>query len=134
VAQQYGNGNNNIWFGWVTPPEDPDPSLGFINSYNSKNPNFAQFDVSMPGMDELTDKMAVEFDTKKRIELCQEANRIALRANGGGRLPLYLQIVNTLYWNYFVNSGETTHFVTSHNWSRDLSFNTSDPTWQGRKA
>ncbi|OAI40140.1 hypothetical protein AYO38_06425 [bacterium SCGC AG-212-C10] len=133
VGQKYGNGTNNIWFGWVNPPADPEPSVGFINGYNSTKPNYKQYEVKMPNMDEITNKLAVEFDVKKRIDLCQQAGKELLTYSGGGALPLYLQLTNTLYWNYF-KTGESNQFVNAQNYARDLWFDQKDPTFAGRPS
>ncbi|OAI39546.1 hypothetical protein AYO38_01520 [bacterium SCGC AG-212-C10] len=133
VAQKYGNGTNNTWFGWVNPPADPDPSVGMINSFNSKNPGYKQWEVKMANMDAITDKLALEFDSKKRIDLCREAGRELLNNSGGGIMSLYLQLTNTLYWNY-MHIGEATQFVTAQNWARDMWFDQKDPTWSGRPS
>jgi len=133
VGQQYGNGKNNIWFGWGNPPSDPDPSIDYINAFHSKSSQFQQWAVPMDKMDSLTDQLSTEFDLQKRIDLNHEAGRELLRHNGGGITPLVEGISLTLLWNYY-KIGEVTFQVNYQNWGRDYWFDQKDPSWQGRPA
>jgi ABC-type transport system substrate-binding protein len=131
VGQQYGNGANNIWFGWINPPSDPDPSIDYILGMNSKSTQFAQWAVKMEKMDSITDKLAAEFDVNKRIDLCHEAARETLRYTGGGIPALLEGISKVLWWNY-IKLGEPTHQNNQHNAGRNAWFDQTDPTWAGR--
>jgi peptide/nickel transport system substrate-binding protein len=133
VGQQYGNGNNNVWFGWGNPPSDPDPSIDYINAFHSKSSQYQQWAVKMDKMDSLTDQLSGEFDVKKRIELNLEAGRELLRYNGGGITPLVEGISLTLLWNYY-KIGEVTFQITYQNWGRDYWIDQKDPSFQGRPA
>jgi peptide/nickel transport system substrate-binding protein len=133
VQQQYGNGANNIWWGWVNPPADPDMSLSYISTFKDDSNSYKQFEVPMPKLQELIRSLETEFDQDSRVEMCQEAEREVLANWGGGLFPLYLSISNILYWNYF-HVGEVTNFVTTQNNYRDLWFDQKDPTWSGRPA
>ena len=134
VGQKYGgSGGNNVWFGWGNPPSDPDPSLDYINAFDSKSLNYKQWEVKMDKMDGITAALSAEFDVAKRIVLNHEAARETLRHSGGGITGLFEGISNILYWNY-CKIGEVTHQVTTHNVGRDLWFDQKDPTWAGRKA
>ncbi|MFN0145270.1 MAG: ABC transporter substrate-binding protein [Dehalococcoidia bacterium] len=133
VGQQYGNGNNNVWFGWGNPPGDPDPSIDYINAFKSTSSQYKQWNVALPKMDGIAEKLENEFDVKNRITLNHDGARELLAHNGGGILPSVEGISNTMYWNYF-RLGEITFQVTSQNVARDLWFDQKDPTWQGRPA
>jgi peptide/nickel transport system substrate-binding protein len=133
VGQQYGNGSNNTWFGWGNPPSDPDPSIDYINAFNSKSSQWAQWSVKMDKIDTLTDQLSTEFDVNKRIEMNLEAGRELLRNNGGGITPLVEGIAQYLLWNYY-KIGEITFQVTYQNWARDYWLDQKDPSWAGRPA
>ncbi len=133
VAQEYGNGNPNVWFGWVNPPADPDMSLSYIATFKDTSDSYRQFEVEMPRLQELIRDLEVEFDGERRVELCREAETEVLNHWGGGLTPLYLQIANILYHNYY-HAGEVTNFVTTHNVWRDNWLDQNDPTWQTRPA
>ena len=133
VGQQYGNGNNNVWFGWGNPPSDPDPSIDFINAFRSDSSQYKQWNVALPNMDAITDKISTEFDVQKRIQLNLDAGKELLAHNGGGIMPSVEGISLTLYWNYF-KLGEITFQNTTQNAARDLWFDQKDPSWAGRPA
>jgi peptide/nickel transport system substrate-binding protein len=133
VAQQYGNGTNNIWWGWVNPPADPDMSVSYISTFKDDSNSYKQFEVAIPALQTLIREMETEFDLEARVGLCQEAEKEVLNNWGAGLFPLYLSIANILYHNYF-QVGETTHQVTVQNYWRDLWFKQDDPSWEGRPA
>jgi len=133
VKQEYGNGKNNIWFGWITEITDPEPSLLNYLQYNSKQPQFQQFGVKIDKVDQLTDALMQEFDIAKRQEMNKEIVRELIKNYGAG-IPYTLVGVNRIMrWNYF-KTGEIVPFVTSHQAVTESWFDQKDPTWQGRPA
>jgi len=133
VKQQYGNGSNNIWYGWITDITDPEPTQLNYLQYNSTQPQFAQFGVKIDKVDQLTASLVAEFDLSKRQEGNKEVNRELLKAYGAG-IPYSLMGVNsTLVWNYY-HTAEAAPFVTSHLVGTDSWFDQKDPTWAGRQA
>ncbi len=129
--QAYGNENNNIWFGWITDVSDLEPTIGLWQNYNSEAPAFFQFGVEIPEVDDLTNEAMVEFDEERRMELSQEIERHLLENYGAGIPYNFLQITNTLRWNYY-HVGEEPPFPNTHNVYRDHWFDMDDPTWEGR--
>jgi ABC-type transport system substrate-binding protein len=131
VGQQYGNGANNVWWGWGNPHGDPDPTLDIINAFESTSSQYQQWAVDMPKMDGIIAKMKGEFDVEERIKLNHEASVELITHAGGGITPICQGIAEGIYWNYFQH-GEITMFVTYPNWANDLWFDQKDPSWQGR--
>ncbi|MFN0145042.1 MAG: ABC transporter substrate-binding protein [Dehalococcoidia bacterium] len=130
----YGNGKNNIWFGWGNGTEKVDPSLQLWNSYNSASPLFPTLGgVKLPSVDDLTNRLLEEFDLARRMELCQEVDRELSRHYGAGIAFLLLQVSNRLYWNY-IHVGETPPFPDSHQVASQYWLDQDDPTWAGRPA
>ncbi len=132
VKQQYGNGTNSIWYGWVTDVSGPDPSqLNFL-TYNSTSAQWKQFGVKIPEVDTLTAQALTELDNAKRADLNKQVDRLVLK-NWGAGVPYNVNGVgSTLYWNY-VHPIESASFVNENRTATDAWFNQSDPTWSGRK-
>lgn len=133
VKQEYGNGKANIWFGWLSDVQKPEPTPDLFLLYNSTQPQFQQWAVKIDEVDRLTAQAVVELDVEKRKELCKEIERHLLRNWGAGIPYNVIQVLNTLRWNYY-KIVEQPSFVSSHNFYRDSWFDQSDPTWAGRRA
>jgi len=131
VKQQYGGGTNNIWYGWVSDVSDPDPTLLNYQTYNSTQPQFAQFGVKIPQVDTLTNQAINELDNQKRADLNKQIENLLLK-NWGAGIPYNVNGVgSTLYWNY-VHPIESASFVLENRTATDAWFNQTDPTWAGR--
>ncbi len=130
VQRKYGNGNANLWYGWDTEVLDPEPTSFLVANYLSTSELNKQFEVKIPGLDDILNKVAVELNQDKRKEMTREAERLLLKNWGGGRIYSHVQIVNSLSWNY-LHGSEGAPFSTAH-----LVVNTwidpDDPTYQGR--
>ncbi|WP_322795866.1 hypothetical protein [Tepidiforma sp.] len=133
VKQEYGNGKNNIWYGWITEITDPEPSLLNYLSYNSKQPQWQQFGVKIDKVDQLTDALMLEFDIAKRQEMNKEIVRELVKNYGAGIPYTLVGVSRIMRWNYF-KAGEIVPFVTSHQAVTESWFDQTDPTWQGRPA
>jgi peptide/nickel transport system substrate-binding protein len=130
---EYGNGNNNIWYGWISDIQDPEPTLSNFLIYNSTQPQFQQFGVKKDEIDRLTAQAVTEFDIEKRKELGKEVNRELLRNWGAGIPYTLVGINNILNWNY-LKFTERVPFVTQHQYATGWWFDQRDPSWQGRPA
>lgn len=133
VKQGYGNGKNNIWYGWITEITDPEPSLLNYLTYNSAQPQFQQYGVKIDKVDQLTNSIVAEFDIAKRQEMNKEVMRELLKNYGAGVPYTLVGLTRNLRWNYF-KPAETAPFVTSHQAGTEAWFDQTDPTWQGRPA
>ncbi len=133
VKQQYGNGSNNIWYGWITDITDPEPTLLNYLQYNSAQPQFQQFGVKIDKVDQLTNSLVTEFDLSKRQEGNKEVNREVLKAYGAGIPYSLIGVTSTLIHNYY-HPAELAPFVTAHLTGTDSYFDQKDPTWSGRPA
>jgi peptide/nickel transport system substrate-binding protein len=133
VKQEYGNGKNNIWYGWITEITDPEPSLLNYLTYNSKQPQFASYGVKIDKVDQLTDSLVTEFDLAKRQETNKEVMRELLKAYGAGVPYSLVGLTRNMRWNYY-HTGENAPFVTTQQLGTDAWFDQTDPTWQGRPA
>jgi ABC-type transport system substrate-binding protein len=129
----YGNGKNNIWWGWITEITDPEPTLLNYLSYNSAQPQFKQFGVKIDKVDTLTNQLVTEFDLAKRQSGNQDIERELVKAYGAGIHYSLVGVGSTLVWNYY-HAGEVAPFVTSQAFGTDVWFDQKDPTWQGRSA
>jgi hypothetical protein len=89
--------------------------------------------MKVPEIDVLTDKLLVELDQTKRMEVCREVDRALFRNHGAGVTPFLTQLVDLLIWNYY-HIGEVAPFATSHQIASQHWFDQTDPTWQGRPA
>lgn len=133
VQQKYGGGNANIWYGWDTDVLDPEPTSFLIANYKSDSPQCIQtFGTKIPALDTALTKLATELDQAKRRDLVHEADRLLIKAHGGGRAYSHVQITNTLAWNYF-HSREAAPFNTAH-LTVNAWIDTADPTYQGRAS
>ncbi|WP_322795644.1 ABC transporter substrate-binding protein [Tepidiforma sp.] len=133
VKQEYGNGKNNIWYGWITEVSDPEPTLLNFLQYNSTQPQFQQFGVKIDKVDQLTAQAVEEFDIAKRQELSKEVMRELIKNYGAG-IPYNMVAVNSsLRWNY-LKYPEAVAFVQQHQYGTQWWFDQTDPTWQGRPA
>jgi peptide/nickel transport system substrate-binding protein len=133
VKQQYGNGQNNIWFGWITDITDPEPTLLNYLQYNSAQPQFQQFGVKIDKVDTLTNALVTEFDISKRQEGNKEVNRELLKAYGAGIPYSLMGVTSTLIHNYY-HPAELAPFVTAQQFGTAAWFDQKDPTWSGRPA
>ena len=134
VTQSYGNGNNNIWYGWISDITKLEPSIDLYNTYNSASPQFPYTGgMKLANVDQLTNQLIAELDVEKRKVLCQQVETELIKNSGAG-IPYNMDhITTTLNWNYF-HSIETTSFVAAHQFANTAYFDQKDPTWQGRKA
>jgi ABC-type transport system substrate-binding protein len=130
---EYGNGNKNIWYGWISDIQDPEPTATLYRLYNSGQPQWKQFQVKSDKIDALTKQAFEEFDQAKRREMCKEVERELLRNWGAGIPHTMNSISNILTWNY-VKIPEFPSFVNAHNTAKQVYFDQKDPTWQGRPA
>ncbi|MBI5949334.1 MAG: hypothetical protein HY875_14445 [Chloroflexi bacterium] len=130
---EYGNGKNNIWYGWISELQDIEPSQSMFRTYNSTQPQFAAYGVKSDKVDEYTNALNSEFDITKRQELSKNIARELIKINGAGIPYNLVNIENVLYWNYY-KTGESVPFVTAPNFGRDVYFDQKDPTWTGRPA
>jgi peptide/nickel transport system substrate-binding protein len=133
VKQQYGNGTNAIWWGWITDVTDPEPTLLNYLSYNSAQPQFQQFGVKLDKVDSLTNSLVTEFDLTKRQDGNKEVERELLKAYGAGIPYSLIGVGSTLVHNYY-KTPEIAPFVTAHLYGTDAWFDQKDPTWSGRPA
>ena len=133
TQQQYGNGTNNFWYGWITEVSDPEPTVLNYLQYNSAQPQWQQYGVKMDKVDTLTDQAMTEFDIAKRQEISKEVMRECILHNGAGVHYNMVTVGSTLRWNY-LHVKETTSFVTNHQYGQYCWFDQKDPTWQGRPA
>ena len=133
VKQQYGNGKNNIWYGWITDITDPEPTLLNYLQYNSSQPQFKQYGVKIDKVDTLTAQLVAEFDIAKRQEGNKEVNRELLKAYGAGIPYNLIGVGSTLIHNYY-HTAESAPFVTAHQYGTQAWFDQKDPTWSGRPA
>lgn len=133
TKQQYGNGSNNIWWGWITEISDPEPTLLNYLQYNSAQPLFQQTGVKIDKVDTLTASAALEFDIAKRQETAKEVERELLKAYGAGWHYSLVGVGSVLRWNY-LKTPEAVPFVQQHQYGQQYYFDQKDPTWQGRPA
>jgi len=133
VKQQYGNGSNNLWWGWITELSDPEPTLLNFLQYNSTQPQFQQFGVKIDKVDSLTAAAMAEFDIPKRQETSKEVERELLKAYGAGVHYTLVGVNSSLRWNY-LKTPEVVPFVQQHQYGTQFWFDQKDPTWAGRPA
>jgi peptide/nickel transport system substrate-binding protein len=133
LTQAYGNGRNNIWYGWISDITQLEPTSGMYTVYHSAGAGFFQFGVKIDEVDSKLDQALAELDIEKRKELDQDIERLILAHWGAGIPHNMIQISNTLRWNYY-QVGEDAPFVNAHNEYRDAWMNQNDPTWAGRPA
>lgn len=133
VKQEYGNGKNNIWYGWISELTDMEPSQLLYASHNSASSQWKQFEVKIPKVDDLTNQLIQEFDATKRQQLCKDVAKELLNNYGAGVPYNMVNINNTLYHNYY-HTGESQPFITAPNFARDVYIDSKDPTFQGRPA
>jgi len=127
---KYGNGNNNFWYGWITELTDPEPSSFLVSNFESNQINWKQYGLKLDDLDPILAKLALELDSTKRKGYCQDAERILLKNYGAGVMYSHVQIVDTLYWNYF-HPQETAPFSTTH-LITNAWIDPSDATYAGR--
>ena len=133
VKQQYGNGSNNLWWGWITELSDPEPTLLNYLQYNSSQPQWKQFGVKIDKVDTLTANAVAEFDIPKRQEAAKEVERELLKAYGAGVHYTLVGVNSVLSWNYYKRP-EAVPFVQQHQYGQQFWFDQKDPTWAGRQA
>jgi oligopeptide transport system substrate-binding protein len=129
----YGNGKNNIWWGWISEITDPEPTLGNFLTYNSAQPQFKQFGVKIDKVDQLSASAVSEFDLAKRQDANKEMERELIKAYGAGIHYSLVGVGSTLVWNYY-HPTEIAPFVTSQQFATRQYFDQNDPTWAGRPA
>lgn len=132
VQKKYGSGNANLWYGWDTEVLDPEPTAFLVSNYTSTSSLNQQFEVKVPGLDDLLGKVAVELSPDKRKEMTKDVERMLLKAYGAGRPYSHVQITNTLYWNYY-KPAESAPFSTAHLLANAW-IDPDDPTYQGRAS
>ncbi len=134
VKQQYGNGSNNIWYGWISDVNKLEPSFDLWTNFNSASPQFPYLGgVKIDKVDTLTNQIITELDATKRADLCKQIDVELIKAYGAG-VPYNLDhISTTLSWNYY-HGTEATPFITSPNFGNTAYFDQKDPTWSGRQA
>ena len=132
IQQKYGNGNANIWYGWITELTDPEPTSFLVGNFLSTSPLNAQYGAKVEGLDAILTKLAVELDAEKRKGMTKDAERLILKAYGAGIPYSHVQIVDNLFWNYF-HPQEQAPFSTAH-LITNAYIDTADPTYQGRPA
>jgi len=130
--QKYGNGANNFWYGWITELTDPEPSSGLVSNFESNQVNFKQYGLKIDELDPILAKLALELDADKRKGYCQDAERIIVKNYGAGVMYSHVQIVDTLYWNYY-HPQENAPFSTAHLITNAF-IDPSDATYSGRPA
>jgi peptide/nickel transport system substrate-binding protein len=133
IKQQYGNGANNIWYGWISDVTKLEPSIDLYNSYNSASPQFQQFGVKIQKVDDTTTKLLTELDVEKRKVMTKEVMVELIKAYGAGIPYNMITIGNTLAHNYY-HPTENQPFVTAHQFPARAYIDTKDPTYQGRPA
>ncbi len=133
VQGKYGNGNANLWYGWDTEILDLEPTSFLIANYKSDSPLAkVTFGVKIDALDALLVKLGTELNLDKRKEMTREAERLLLKAYGGGRPYSHVQITNTLAWNYW-HGPESAPFSTAH-LMVNAWIDPDDPTYQGRPS
>lgn len=133
VQRKYGSGNANLWYGWDTEILDPEPTSFLAANYHSKADFAVQsFGLNIPELDAILEKVEFELDQEKRAEMTREAERLLLKAYGGGRPYSHVQITNSFVWNYY-HPAESASFSTAH---LDINawLDPDDPTYQGRPS
>jgi peptide/nickel transport system substrate-binding protein len=133
IQQKYGNGANNIWYGWISDVTKLEPSIDLYNSYNSASPQFQQFGVKIQKVDDTTSKLLIELDLEKRKTMTKEVEIELIKAYGAGIPYNMITIGNTLVHNYY-HPTENQPFVTAHQFASRAYIDPKDPTYQGRPA
>jgi ABC-type transport system substrate-binding protein len=129
---KYGGGNANLWYGWTTELQDPEPSSFLVGNHKSDQPNWQAYQFKVDGLDAILSKLAVELNPDSRKTMTKDAERLILKAWGAGFIYSHVQIVDTLYWNY-LHASENAPFSTAH-LIVNAWFDKTDPTYQGRPA
>ncbi len=133
IRFDYGGGNANLWYGWDTEILDLEPTSFLIANYKSDSPLAkVTFGVKIDALDALLVKLGTELNLDKRKEMTREAERLLLKAYGGGRPYSHVQITNTLAWNYW-HGPESAPFSTAH-LMVNAWIDPDDPTYQGRPS
>ncbi len=130
----YGNGNNNIWYGWISDVTQLEPSLSLFNVYNSNGPQFPFIGgKQIAAVDSNTDKLLIEPDVEVRKQLCKDTCIELIKAYGAGIPYNMININNTLQWNYY-HATENASFVTAHQFGAQAWMDQKDPSWSSRPA
>ena len=86
VKQQYGNGSNNIWYGWISDVNKLEPSFDLWTSFNSASPQFPYLGgVKIDKVDTLTNQIITELDATKRADLCKQIDVELIKGVRRGR-------------------------------------------------
>ena len=133
IKQQYGNGANNIWYGWISDVTKLEPSLDLYNAYNSASPQNFQFGVKVAAIDDLTNKVLVEPDLEKRKAICKQIE-IELIKNYGAGIPYNMVNINNVLRHNYYHGTESQPFVTAHQFGNLAYLDSKDPTFADRKA
>jgi ABC-type transport system substrate-binding protein len=132
ASAKYGAGNANFFYGWTTELQDPEPTSFLVSNWKSDQPNWQAYQFKVDGLDALLGKLAVELNIEERKKNTKDAERLILKAWGAGSIYSHVQIVDTLYWNYF-KASESAPFSTAH-LIVNAWIDKTDPTYQGRPA
>lgn len=128
--QKYGNGSANTWYGWTTDVTDLEPTSDLVSNYESNQVNWKQFGLKLPDLDTILAKLSSELDVNARKDGDKAAERIILKNYGAGLMYSHVQIVDTLWWNYF-HPQEAAGFNTAH-LITNAWIDPADPTYTGR--
>jgi ABC-type transport system substrate-binding protein len=91
AAAQYGNGKAAFWLGWAPPLSGPDPSLAFIDSFDSRAPGARQFGVASGGFEAQFDALSAEFSIDSRTQKVRDISGAILASGGTGVVSWLLQ-------------------------------------------
>jgi len=128
--KKYGSGSANTWYGWTTDVTDLEPTSNLVSNYESNQVDWQQFGLKLPDLDAILSKLSSELDVATRQNNCKAAERIILKNYGAGEMYSHVQIVDTLYWNYY-HPQEAAAFNTAH-LIVNAWINPADPTYTGR--
>lgn len=128
--KKYGNGSANTWYGWTTDVADLEPTSALVANYESNQVDWEQFGLKLPDLDAILAKVSSELDVSKRQDDDKAAERIILKNYGAGQMYSHVQIVDTVYWNYF-HPQEMAAFNTAH-LIVNAWIDPADPTYTGR--
>jgi len=128
--KKYGNGSANTWYGWTTDVADLEPTSALVANYESDQVDWQQFGLKLPDLDAILAKVSSELDVSKRQDDDKAAERIILKNYGAGQMYSHVQIVDTVYWNYF-HPQEMAAFNTAH-LIVNAWIDPADPTYTGR--
>ena len=91
AAGAYGNGTAAFWFGWGPPLSGPDPSLSFIDAFDSRAAGARQFGIRSTGLDARFDALANEFSLPARATRARDLSGALLTDGSIGVVSWLLQ-------------------------------------------